>query len=180
MERHYQTVESVIYLECYIDQKSVGGGGVGEIKLHDRAQTCHWRVKLKLFVFVIFSCFPFFFFFFITQNFTIPHFALAVKWTTRRSCCPCLVLVLLWSEFCLNRLNWTFPFWKFRSLTTISKLAKIYPLFWIQWFWNTLRSFLFQEVMTAFVNSSFRLTRYSMLECPLLNLKKDNISSPAE
>ena len=27
MERHYQTVESVIYLECYIDQKSVGGGG---------------------------------------------------------------------------------------------------------------------------------------------------------
>ena len=39
MERHYQTVESVIYLECYIDQKSVGGGGVGEIKLHDRAQT---------------------------------------------------------------------------------------------------------------------------------------------
>ena len=40
MERHYQTVESVIYLECYIDQKSVvGGGGLGEIKLHDRAQT---------------------------------------------------------------------------------------------------------------------------------------------
>ena len=41
MERHYQTVESVIYLECYIDQMSVvGGGGVlGEIKLHDRAQT---------------------------------------------------------------------------------------------------------------------------------------------
>ena len=29
MERHYQTVESVIYLECYIDQKSVGGGGGG-------------------------------------------------------------------------------------------------------------------------------------------------------
>ena len=40
MERHYQTVESVIYLECYIDQKSVvGGGGLGEIKLHDRTQT---------------------------------------------------------------------------------------------------------------------------------------------
>ena len=30
MERHYQTVESVIYLECYIDQKSVGGGGGGD------------------------------------------------------------------------------------------------------------------------------------------------------
>lgn len=41
MERHYQTVESVIYLECYIDQKSVGG--VGEIKLHDRAQTSSAR-----------------------------------------------------------------------------------------------------------------------------------------
>ena len=24
---------------------------MGEIKLHDRAQTCHWRVKLKLFFF---------------------------------------------------------------------------------------------------------------------------------
>ena len=78
MERHYQTVESVIYLECYIDQKSVGGG-VGEIKLHDRAQTCHWRVKLKLFCFHNIFVFSFFFFFFITQNFTIPHFALAVK-----------------------------------------------------------------------------------------------------
>lgn len=156
-----------------------GGGGVGEIKLHDRAQTCHWRVKLKLFCFRNIFVFSFFFFF-ITQNFTIPRFALAVKWTTRRSCCPCLVLVFLWSEFCLNRLNWTFPFRKFRSLTTISKLAKIYPLFWIQWFWNILRSFLFQEVMTAIVNSSFHLTRYSMLECPLPNLKKDNISSPAE
>ena len=35
MERHYQTVESVIYLECYIDQKSVvgGGGGVGGDKI---------------------------------------------------------------------------------------------------------------------------------------------------
>ena len=34
MERHYQTcqtVESVIYLECYIDQKSVGGGGGDKI-----------------------------------------------------------------------------------------------------------------------------------------------------
>ena len=30
MERHYQTVESAIYLECYIDQKSVGGGGGGD------------------------------------------------------------------------------------------------------------------------------------------------------
>lgn len=30
MERHYQTVKSVIYLECYIDQKSVGGGGGGD------------------------------------------------------------------------------------------------------------------------------------------------------
>lgn len=30
MERHYQTVESVIYLECYIDQKSVGGWGGGD------------------------------------------------------------------------------------------------------------------------------------------------------
>ena len=77
MERHYQTVESVIYLECYIDQKSVGGGG-GEIKLHDRAQTCHWRVKLKLFVFVIFSCFPFFFFFFHNTE---------LYDTTFRSCC---------------------------------------------------------------------------------------------
>lgn len=33
MERHYQTVESVIYLECYIDQKSVGGGGGGGDKI---------------------------------------------------------------------------------------------------------------------------------------------------
>lgn len=155
-----------------------GGGGVGEIKLHDRAQTCHWRAKLKLFCFrniFVFS-FPFF------HNTELYD-------TTFRSCCKMnnskkllsmFGISFLWSEFCLNRLNWTFPFRKFRSLTTISKLAKIYPLFWIQWFWNTLRSFLFQEVMTAFVNSSFRLTRYSMLECPLPNLKKDNISSPAE
>ena len=50
---------------------------MGEIKLHDRAQTCHWRVKLKLFVFVIFSCFPFFFFFHNTELYD----------TTFRSCC---------------------------------------------------------------------------------------------
>lgn len=158
-----------------------GGGGGGGDKIARQGSDMSLARETKAICFRnIFVFSFFFFFFFITQNFTIPHFALAVNWTTRRSCCPCLVLVLLWSEFCLNRLNWTFPFWKFRSLTTISKLAKIYPLFWIQWFWNTLRSFLFQEVMTAFVNSSFRLTRYSMLECPLLNLKKDNISSPAE
>ena len=51
---------------------------MGEIKLHDRAQTCHWRVKLKLFVFVIFSCFPFFFFFFHNTE---------LYDTTFRSCC---------------------------------------------------------------------------------------------
>ena len=76
MERHYQTVESVIYLECYIDQKSVGGG-VGEIKLHDRAQTCHWRVKLKLFCFRNIFVFSFFFFFHNTELYD----------TTFRSCC---------------------------------------------------------------------------------------------
>ena len=57
MERHYQTVESVIYLECYIDQKSVGGG-VGEIKLHDRAQTSLARETKAIFfrnIFVFFS-----------------------------------------------------------------------------------------------------------------------------
>ena len=77
MERHYQTVESVIYLECYIDQKSVGGG-VGEIKLHDRAQTCHWRVKLKLFCFRNIFVFSFFLFFFHNTE---------LYDTTFRSCC---------------------------------------------------------------------------------------------
>ena len=78
MERHYQTVESVIYLECYIDQKSVGGGGGGD-KIARQGSDMSLARETKAICFRNIFVFSFFFFFFITQNFTIPHFALAVK-----------------------------------------------------------------------------------------------------
>ena len=46
---------------------------MGEIKLHDRAQTSLARETKAIFFSLYFRVF------FITQNFTIPHFALAVK-----------------------------------------------------------------------------------------------------
>ena len=62
MERHYQTVESVIYLECYIDQKSVGGGGGGD-KIARQGSDMSLARETKAICFRNIFVFSFFFFF---------------------------------------------------------------------------------------------------------------------
>ena len=77
MERHYQTVESVIYLECYIDQKSVGGGGGGD-KIARQGSDMSLARETKAICFRNIFVFSFFFFFFHNTE---------LYDTTFRSCC---------------------------------------------------------------------------------------------
>lgn len=76
MERHYQTVESVIYLECYIDQKSVGGGGGDKIARQGSDMSLARETKAICFR----NIFVFSFFFFFFHNTELYD-------TTFRSCC---------------------------------------------------------------------------------------------